>query len=345
MPDIAALPFNTLTPDAPGVVRRAHLPADWRRPTVAGAYDIYWSDAESFGQILPRPSPAEAAAFYQVDYYTHAAEDSGAGQSGNLFWRLLLHLAWRRDAGKEADRQWWAATLGPAPLDCLEIGCGAGQTLDLLRSLGHRVCGVEPDPEARRVAQERGLDVVDGTAEALPAAMAARRYDVVVLFHVLEHCIDPALALRNLRGLVKDGGTVLIEVPNNACRGAALFGNAWAWLDVPRHLNFFTPRSLERIVAASGFVSQGLEYSGYTRQFSTGWAAMQRQIAPVVADRKGRQTWRYPVLLALTAFAGPAAKYDSVRIRARRHPALPPDALGADPALSILVTPPARVDP
>jgi len=331
-----AAPFPALTPDAPGVVRRAHLSADWRRPAVAGGHDIYWSAAEGFGQILPRPSPAEAAAFYQVAYYTHTADQDGAAQRGGLFWRILMHLAWRRDAGVEADRQWWATTLGSASLDCLEIGCGAGQTLDLLCGLGHRVCGVEPDPDARRVAQERGLEVLDGTAEDLPAAITARRHDVVVLFHVLEHCIDPVLALRNVQGLLKDGGIVLIEVPNNACRGAALFGTAWAWLDVPRHLNFFTPRSLERIVSAGGLVSEGLEYSGYTRQFSTGWAAMQRQIAAVVADPRGRQTWRYPLLLALTAFAGSAAKYDSVRIRARRHPAVAP-------APSTLVTPPARV--
>jgi len=310
--------FAPVTQDAPGVARWLHLAGDWRRPGRGGAYDLFRRQDDGYAQVLPRPSATQAAAFYDLsDYYTHGTAADGAGRSASWLWRVLVALSWRRDHGVTADAAWWQARLGAAPQDVLEIGCGAGQTLELLAGLGHRVTGVEPDPAARQVAAGRGLTVLDGTAEALPPALQGRRFDCVFLFHVLEHCIDPLAALRNARTLLRDGGLLLVEVPNNACRGAALFGASWYWLDVPRHLNFFTPTSLDRVTRAAGFASQGVEYWGYCRQFAADWAGMQRHIAPLVGDRRGGQTWRYLVLLAQTAFAGHAAKYDSVRILAR----------------------------
>ena len=66
------------------------------------------------------------------------------------------------------------------------------------------VRGVEPDPRAVRVARERGLDVMEGTAEQLPAEVQDRRYDLIVFSHVLEHTLDPVLALANARELLTE---------------------------------------------------------------------------------------------------------------------------------------------
>ena len=200
-----------------------------------------------------------------------------------------------------------------------DIGCGNGELLDELRRRGHRVLGIEVDPLARQAAVRRGLSVLAGTAECLPE-LPARAFDTVVMSHVLEHTLDPLRAIANAARLAKPGGHVIIEVPNNACASLADRGAAWPWLDVPRHLNFFTERSLRRMARAANLALLGVEWTGYCRMFDEPWIREEQarwdRFAPALngalAARasKARAWW----LLARTACARPGRKYDSVRM-------------------------------
>ncbi|MFN3315156.1 MAG: hypothetical protein ACK46Q_17120, partial [Hyphomonas sp.] len=105
------------------------------------------------------------------------------------------------------------------------------------------------------------------------------------------------------------------------CRRTA----CWCWLDVPRHLNFFTETSLRAFAGRAGLAVRDCQYWGYGRQFGDDWLDTQAGIAAVMdgqpaADaacraRQRRQAW---ALMARTAFAGHARKYDSVRLICRR---------------------------
>src|SRR6266850_3384010 len=112
--------------------------------------------------------------------------------------------------------------------------------------------GVEPDPTARRVAAERGLEVYAGTAEELPPEIRHRAFDIVVFSHVLEHCLEPIRALQIAASRLKPNGVTVVETPNNEAAGCREAGSAWPWLDVPRHLNFFTAQSLRLACQAVG---------------------------------------------------------------------------------------------
>ncbi|MEM7525165.1 MAG: class I SAM-dependent methyltransferase [Pseudomonadota bacterium] len=313
--------MNVVSPDPQLKMRHwLHVPCDWRRPGVEGAYEIYWNDALGYGEIRPRPSSEEVSAFYDVEsYYTHDAPPSRGKAGASFADRVLGHLAWRADQGEEPDRAWWAATLGASKLRILEIGCGNGSNLSIFRDLGHEAVGVEPDPAARAVAAAAGHETHPGTGEDLPRALGARAFDVVVFMHVLEHCVDPALAIRNARAHLAEGGRIVAEVPNNACRGAAFYGAVWHWLDAPRHLNFFTERSLYAVFEGEDVQIADVCYRGYARQFNRGWLDTQASIAARMGlSRSARDGWWGAAAYLLATFwRKRAEKYDSVRVVAR----------------------------
>lgn len=298
------------------------LPRDWRRPNLDARYEIYWNTDDGFGQLWPRPDAAAIAASYVVDdYYTHSAGEQRADDS-DLLGRLLVRASWQADRSVEIDADWFARRHGNRPQRVLDIGCGSGRILALLRDAGHTVVGVEPDPAARAVATQRGLTVFDGTAEALPAALHDATFDAILLTHVLEHCADPLQALRNAAALLRAGGKLTVETPNNRAAGLQQAGSVWRWLDVPRHLNFFTPDSLLAICRQAGLTPLTTEYRGYTRQFKADWLAAEQTIWERFRAAQGSAAGLPPRpsrarqlrLLLRTLAAAPAAKYDSVRV-------------------------------
>ena len=299
---------------------------DWRRPSVAEAYSLYWCKGSGYGMIYPRPSAEAVTAYYDLpEYYTHQSGPVNTGQKAQkLCDRALLHLAWC--AGRDVDLSptYWRALLGNTPRRCCEIGCGSGETLQEWAGLGHEVVGIEPDPKAREAAESKGLTVHAGTAEDLPAAVADQRFDTVAMIHVLEHCVNPLTALQNVLKILKPGGSLVLEVPNNDCLGAWMAGITWPWLDVPRHLNFFTTRSLDLACRRAGLEPRHLEYRGYCRQYSPAWLENELNVARGLGS-SGNPRWmprktmnKYWVQLFLTAFAPRALKYDSVRIIAQK---------------------------
>ncbi|WP_439621363.1 class I SAM-dependent methyltransferase [Gemmata sp.] len=301
------------------------VPCDWRRPDEGTAYRLYWSAAGQFGQLYPRPAKYEIPAFYDVEYYTHHADVAGGGRGRGFLERLRVHLAWRADHGWEVTPETLRATTGRATGSALELGCGDGKLLAGLQGSGWAVVGVDPDPAARKVAAERGLEVHDGTAEEPPAAIGGRTFDLVLMQHVLEHCLDPVQALRVAAGQLKPNGTLVVETPNNDAAGLRAAGAAWSWLDVPRHLNFFTPHSLRAACSRAGLAPVATEYTGYVRQFQRPWIENERHTRSVFARRGAGAppaggTLGAWALLARTALARSRYKYDSVRVVARTVP-------------------------
>lgn len=287
---------------------------DHLRPAVATEYEVVWCAACSFGAVNGGFSPQDVSAFYTQGYYTHVAPDHSATRATSFLDRLRVHLAWRIDRGIDLSPN-EVKSSRPAPTLC-DVGCGSGQALAAFREAGYQVLGIEPDPAARAIAAASG-PVLDGTAESIPEQLVGRQFDLVLLSHVLEHCIHPAQALRNVRRLLAPGGTAIFEVPNNAALALAMYGPTWFFADIPRHLQFFTELSLRKALSQAGLRVTRVLYTGYTRQFSPSWLAAQQQIRAntgLQSSSKWRGSpWR---LLAQTAFAPSAQKYDSIRIHA-----------------------------
>ncbi|HKV37761.1 MAG TPA: class I SAM-dependent methyltransferase, partial [Blastocatellia bacterium] len=85
------------------------------------------------------------------------------------------------------------------------------------------------------------------------AAFPDEFFDVVMLWHVLEHLVDPMAVVRETRRILKSDGVLALEVPNAACASFKLFRECWYSLDSPRHLSHFTPATLYRLLGECGF--------------------------------------------------------------------------------------------
>lgn len=283
---------------------------DHLRPEVETEYTVEWCRRCQYGRVAGEFRPDEIAGFYAAGYYTHT-EPGDPKKAALWLDRALMHLAWRRDRG--VDLTTGEVTRSKARPVLCDVGCGGGQAMAKFKQAGYEAVGIEPDAGARAIAAVNG-EVFEGTAEALPAAMEGRKFDVVLLSHVLEHCIDPVAALRNVKKLLAEDGTAIIEVPNNASLAAEMYGPAWFFADVPRHLHFFSGDSLEAALERVGLRVRRTIYTGYTRQFSPEWLAAQKAIRTRIGAEGREQTpW---LLLARTAFALAGRKYDSIRIHA-----------------------------
>jgi SAM-dependent methyltransferase len=299
------------------------VPGDWRRPDHPGRYPLYWCRSCQFGQLQPRPARDQIPSFYQLDsYYTHDGESASPGPERlTLLDRLRIKLAFRNDRGVEVDEFWMQGRLSPGARVC-DLGCGNGNLLARLSRLGHDVIGVEPDPSACEASRQQGYKVLQGAAEELPDEIRGEQYDCVVMWHVLEHCLDPILAISNAASLLAARGSLIIITPNNEAKGLARAGILWPWLDVPRHLNFFTGKSLQSICTNLGLSVQSIEYQGYTRQFHPEWIRTERRIRDVFSAKAGRSSnlpsafrefnsWS---LLFSTAWSSDRLKCDAVRV-------------------------------
>jgi len=120
-------------------------------------------------------------------------------------------------------------------------------------------------------------DIFPGTAERLPSEIMARRFDLVIMTHVLEHCRDPLLGLRNAAAILRRGGLLWLEVPNKDCVHFRMFGAASECYDAPRHLHFFGPNGLAALTKQAGFEIANTR-GGLARHHSPSWRATERRI-------------------------------------------------------------------
>jgi predicted SAM-dependent methyltransferase len=107
----------------------------------------------------------------------------------------------------------------------------------------------------------------------------------MVMQHVLEHCYNPLQVFTNLYDLINTNGYLICEVPNNNCLALSFAGAAWAWLDIPRHLSFFTQKSLKTFSEKVGFNITATYYNGYTRQFTNRYINEEALIYDTLVSR------------------------------------------------------------
>ena len=135
----------------------------------------------------------------------------------------------------------------PPPARLLDVGAGRGRFVAAARAAGYDAAGVEPSERGVRAAREAygvGLGHA-GIEDAEPGT-----FDVVTVWHVLEHVEDPGAALRRVTSWLRPGGVLLVGVPNVASAQAKVGGSRWFHLDAPRHRTHFTPAGLDALLRA-----------------------------------------------------------------------------------------------
>jgi 2-polyprenyl-3-methyl-5-hydroxy-6-metoxy-1,4-benzoquinol methylase len=208
-------------------------------PTHTAAYHLTCCQQCGTAFTDPRPSPTELEAHYDQQYY---------GQGNVKFISTMERLVqWlTRLRAKRIGR-----LLAPGSR-VLEVGCGRGLLLQALSELGHECHGTErSELAALRARKAAGLQIYTSPLEE--NGLKENYFDLVILWHVLEHLDTPATTLSHLHRLLKAGGLLLVEVPNFSGFQARLFGKHWFHLDTERHLFHFTRQGLQELLGAKGF--------------------------------------------------------------------------------------------
>lgn len=139
---------------------------------------------------------------------------------------------------------------GP-PGRLLDVGCSAGIFLQLARDAGWDVLGLEPSRWLfERAREELGEAVLQTTFEEAP--LTAASFDLVTLWDVLEHVVDPAAVVEKCAEVLRSGGLLALNTPNVDSLIARSMGSRWPLL-LPEHLYYYSPDSLEALLTRSGF--------------------------------------------------------------------------------------------
>ena len=202
--------------------------------------------------VSPRPSPAEIGRYYP-DTYSWKPETPGPE---GLVHRL--ERAYRFHLLRFETRSMLRRT-DLAPGDkVLDVGCGSGDRLLVMKEVGLAPAGVEITPAADYARERLGLDVRRGTLEE--AAFDSGAFRAVTLHNVLEHVHDPRSLLAEARRVLAPDGWLVVQVPNAASLQARLFGRRWAALDAPRDLYYYTPAALGRLLESEGFAVRSVAH-------------------------------------------------------------------------------------
>jgi len=245
--------------------------------TTARSFTILRCGQCGLVRLDPQPEPAESRQYHPENYW-FAPDQTIAGRLEEGYRRLVL-----RDHARFVERALRdCGTRGPL----LDVGCGGGLLLGMMRERGFSVVGLDNSAAAAAIAWSRQrVPAVCGALEHAP--LRAGGFAAITMFHVLEHVHDPRAYVAAAYHLLAPGGRLIAQTPNAACWQFRLLGRAWSGLDVPRHLFDFRSSDLERLLESSGFTVLRRKYFSWRDNP----ASLASSLAPIL-DPMGRRTRR-----------------------------------------------------
>lgn len=197
--------------------------------------------------VNPKPSEDEIAKFYPDTYSWK--ETLTAESKITILIRKLEKIYRHHLLHYETSKVVKVANRKTGKL--LDVGCGAGDRVDIFRRLGFDTYGIEPSSSAEYARGHLGLNVKQ--VDLLEANCPDSFFDIITLHNVLEHTHNPQKVIRELHRILKEDGIVAIQVPNTDCIQFKLFKKRWAAVDVPRHLYYFNIGFLKKMLGKGNF--------------------------------------------------------------------------------------------
>lgn len=245
----------------------------------------------------PRPTEKEIGIFYpSKNYYSYQDYESES-----LFRRLRRIIIEKYYSDNNFNRNeskynsffeiaaWlMRARVGAIPTfipggRILDVGCGSGETVKILKDIGWNAWGLEVDEGAVKIGRHKELNVKYGNL--LDSKFRPEFFDVVRFWHVFEHLHRPRETLQEVYKILRRGGELIIGVPNLSSLQSKIFRQRWYHLDIPRHLYHFTKKTLSDMIASEGF-----RIKNY--RFISG-AGISGSIGYLLEDKFGRK-WDLP---------------------------------------------------
>lgn len=189
----------------------------------------------------PRPTPDVIGKYYQSEnYYSHQENKKG-----------LIPRLYEFVKSFNIKNKVHMAIDGLPQGRLLDIGCGVGDFLVHVKEKGWEVLGLEPSEDAKNIAEKR-LSVRPLSPDD-SSTLTDASFDVITLWHVLEHVDDLKTQTSEIDRILKPGGRLVVALPNLQSFDCQYFKECWAAWDVPRHLNHFSSDTLQRMMVSLGF--------------------------------------------------------------------------------------------
>ena len=275
-------------------------------------------------RLYPQPTPLELSQYYPEDYW-FAPSDDKVNKLAELYRKFVL-----------MDHVWFVSKAlshtGAQDGLLLDVGCGGGLFLHMMRDRGVQGMGLDFSLAAAAVAFER-FDIPVVCATLSKAPLLDESCKVITMFHVLEHLFDPLSYLQAAHKLLTPEGRLVIQVPNAACWQFLIMGKDWNGVDVPRHLINFRASELESLLEFAGFEVVRRKYfslrdnpAGLATSIAPGLDPMARHVRRV----KETPGWKFVkdlgylalviAALPLTAFEAACRAGSTIMFEARKKP-------------------------
>lgn len=201
------------------------------------SFDLQYDAELKMLQTVPKPTEIEK--YYQDEaYISHTDGNQTAHEK-------IYQLVKRYNQKKKAS---WIQRYARQNAKVLDVGAGTGSLIKYLRDQGWQAEGVEPNKKAQNIAKDKGVDLKSSLHD-----VEENNFDVITLWHVLEHLPDLDKAISDISKKLRSKGVVFIAVPNFRSYDAQHYGSYWAAYDVPRHLWHFSQHSIQAIFSRKGF--------------------------------------------------------------------------------------------
>lgn len=246
-------------------------------------------DCSGCGSVFIYPMPVERLAeIYPSNYYSFAqSQDSFVHKIKNFLDKRYFSSLF---AGLHGDS-----------LAVLDVGGGAGQQLNVLRSVDARVKFtqvVDLDPAAEQLARNNGHEYYCGRIEDFTGD---RKFDLVLMLNLIEHVADPLAVLRQVQTLLSPQGLVLIKTPNVDAWDARLFRHKnWGGYHCPRHWVLFTQKSFAEAAQKAGLRVVRWNYTQGAPFWTTSFLFMLQRLG-VVSITRERPVVYHPLFPLLNA--------------------------------------------
>jgi 2-polyprenyl-3-methyl-5-hydroxy-6-metoxy-1,4-benzoquinol methylase len=194
-------------------------------------FDLYYDETLDMLITHPQPSLENLGKYYESeDYISHT--DNKRSLFEKLY-HFIKSIALKNKLNL-------INSLQPNKGKILDIGAGTGDFLSVAKNDGWQTVGVEPSERAKSIAINKGVSFVSATSE-----LENHSFDVISMWHVLEHIPDLDNQIKELKRLLKPTGTLIVAVPNFKSFDAKHYGKFWAAYDVPIHFWHFSKTAIK----------------------------------------------------------------------------------------------------
>jgi 2-polyprenyl-3-methyl-5-hydroxy-6-metoxy-1,4-benzoquinol methylase len=200
------------------------------------SFSLIWNDEKKLLVTQPQPSKENLSKYYESSQYI-SHTDSKKGLL-NFLYQAVKSYSLKRKVSL-------ISKLNQGKGSLLDIGAGTGDFLKTAQNIGWIAQGVEVSEKARQLAFEKGIELNKSLDD-----FERKQFDVVTLWHVLEHLPNLENTIPKIEHLVKEDGCLIIAVPNFKSYDANYYKHFWAAYDVPRHLWHFSQESMKLIFSS-----------------------------------------------------------------------------------------------